>query len=131
MLPIEGELSVGLRGSLLFHSHFYAIAQATLACYDYSSSVSYATDELVGITETLAKLYLYVANLTILIYIYEALARAGLLHDSNIGHYYVVFSTEVELCTGKHTGAYLLVLGSEGELYGEGVCRGIDGGVLE
>ena len=74
LLPIEGELSEGLRGSLLFHSHFNAIGQAALACYYYGSTVGYTTQQLVGVAEALAQLYLHVVYLAVVIYIYKALA---------------------------------------------------------
>ena len=73
LLPIEGELSEGLRGSLLFHSHFNAIGQAALACNDYGSSVSNAAQEFVCIAEALAELYSHVIHLTVIVYVYEAL----------------------------------------------------------
>ena len=43
----------------------------------------------------------------------------------------MVLGTEVDLCTGKHTGTYLLVLVSKGQLHGEGVGRSVDSGILE
>ena len=67
MLPIEGELSEGLRGSLLFHSHLHAVSQSALTGNDYGSTVGDTAKELVGIVEALAKIYLHVAYLTIII----------------------------------------------------------------
>ena len=79
----------------------------------------------------MAKLYLHVTYLAIIIYVYEALARTGLLHDSHIGNHHAMLSAEVQFSTGKHTGTYLLVLVTEHQLYGEGMSSRIDGRILE
>ena len=83
-------------GLLLFYFHLCTISQAALTGNHNSCTVGYTADELVCIAKALAQLYLHVAYLTIIIYVHEALARAGLLHDSHVGHHHAMLGAEVE-----------------------------------
>ena len=58
----------------LLHSHFHAVGQAALACNNHSCTIGYTTQQFVSIVKTLAKLYFYIAYLSIVVKVYETFA---------------------------------------------------------
>ena len=106
---------------LFLHCNFFTISKARHTGNHHLVAIIDTRDNLVFLAEMFAKFHLLISHLTILIYIYVAVAGTNLLHQCYVRDNDMILLAKVNDSTTEHTRTNLSVVIGYGNLNREGV----------